>query len=175
MMKRIRPNLLVCLFVAGLFPLAACGKKASKTLTYVPDDPAGGDAVSLRLVSLTETQLMLEVVGNGLSDVYGVAFRLQVDPTALQLVSMETGDGWESDALKMAQESHPGLLVATVTNRGDVQGAAAQDRVLARVTFNLLAAPETPIQFVSGRSGVIDSAGAQVPDVTWLGGRLERQ
>ncbi|MCA9594640.1 MAG: hypothetical protein KC776_15050 [Myxococcales bacterium] len=177
-MTRFAVTLVSLLLLLGCSSSDGGGGSTPKpsSIVFVADAAPSGASVTLREKSLTNGELVLEVVAKGVSDVYGVAFRLSYDPAVAQLASLEPGALWGSPApIAMASEKTPGLLVAVVSERGSAKGLVADDAVVATVTLKLTQAAETPISFVSYRSGVVGSDGERAAGVSFAGGALVKQ
>jgi len=156
--------------------IAACGGseeiEEAKQLEYVPGEtPTAG--VYLRLVTLDEQSLTLEVVGNGITGLYGLAFRLYYDPDVLDFAEMTPASAWPANAISIARKHPAGVLAAAITNRGPAAGLDFSDQVLATLRFTLLNKDDSCINFIDIRCALVDTAGAEIPGRTWTGGRLE--
>ena len=153
--------------------LAACGGgETKKELVYVEGTtPTAG--VFLRLVTLDEQTLALEVVGNGITGLYGLAFRLQYDPEVLNFTEMTPATTWPANSLSIARQNTTGTLVSAITSRGPATGLDFQDQVLATLRFSLLKNGESCVDFIDRSCALVDTSGAQIPDQTWSGGNLE--
>ena len=154
--------------------LASCGGGGSskKQLEWIPGEtPAAG--VYLRLATLDEQSLTLEVVGTDLTGLYGLAFRLYYDPHVLDFSEMTPAAAWPADAISIARKNHTGLLIAAVTNRGPAAGLDFPDQVLATLRFNLLKEGDSCVAFVERSCALVDTTGADIPGQTWTGGSLE--
>lgn len=155
--------------------LASCGGgggSSEKQLEWVPGEtPTAG--VFLRQVILDDQRLILEVVGNGLTDLYGLAFRLQYDPEILDFTRMIPAIEWPANAISIAQQDSAGILVAAITNRGTAAGLDFSDQVLATLRFTLLNKGNSCINFIELRCALVDTTGTEIPGQTWIGGMLE--
>lgn len=155
--------------------VAACGGNGGETgpeLVWVEETPPNAD-VFLRLVTLDEQSLTLEVVGNGITDLYGLAFRLYYDPEVLDFTEMTPATAWPADSISAAHETTTGTLVAAITNRGPSPGLNFPAQVLATLRFRLLQEARTPIEFVPYKCALVDTNGVTVSGQTWSGGALE--
>lgn len=152
--------------------LAGCDTEPLElpTLVFEPSGDPEPPAVYLRAAQLSESHLTLEVVGSGLSDVYGVAFRLEHEPGALRVTSLSAGPLWPGDALSAVAQPDPSVVVAGLSARGAATGFAAQDDVLAVLELELSAF--STIEFVDGHNAVAGADGTEASDVNWLGGRV---
>lgn len=152
------------------------GPAATAGLQFVPDDAPSTPHVWLRAKSLTETKLVLEVVGNGVTDLYGVAFRLRYDPAVLAFDSLEASSLWGTPApLSMGSQKTPGLLLGVVTQQGKAAGLAADDQVLATVALSVLQQTESPVELVAQRSAVVGADGKARAEMSFVGGALVHQ
>jgi hypothetical protein len=150
------------------------GSEPEKELVYVETTPPT-TGVHLHLVTLDDQSLTLEVVGKGITNLYGLAFRLQYDPEFLDFTEMTPAAGWPADAISIARKNPAGTLVAAITNRGPATGLDAQDQVLATLRFTLMNKGESGIDLITRNCALVDTTGAQIPDLTWSGGALELQ
>lgn len=164
--------------------LAACEADSTRWQPTPPVDP-DGPYVALREVSTGTSELRLELVGAGLTDVYGIAYRLTYDPAVLAPTVVEpNAQFWPAEPRSIHQAAipplAPGVLVAVMSRRGSLPGEETADAadggtVLATIVFTRKSPSATSsIDFVAARSAVIDSAGAPLAGVTWLGGQLRR-
>lgn len=167
--------------LCGALSLAALGcseddppkQAAAPSQDFVADSPAGGPALSLRLSSKSASSLTLQIVGSGIAETSGVAYRLSYDAAVLSYSAQRVGAGFSAvgDTVAAAKESRPGLLVGAV----GVQGPGtlnAQEVVLAEVDFALPGKGQTRVDFVPGRSAALDGQSAPLPGVSLLGGSL---
>jgi hypothetical protein len=155
--------------------IAACGGgggEAEKELVYVERTPPTS-GVFLHLVTLDEQSLTLEVVGNGITGLYGLAFRLQYDPEILDFTEMTPATEWPANAISIARKNPTGILVAAITNRGPATGLDAQDQVLATLRFTLMNKGESGIDFITSNCALVDTTATQILDLAWSGGSLE--
>lgn len=161
-----------------LLTLVACSSDDSessagpgtKKLVFLPTPTASGPSVSLRQKELTDTHLVLELVGHSLPDVYGVAFRLSYDTTFLAFEKQEPGTVL-SAPVSLSSEKTPGLVAGVVSKKGAVLGVDGSEKALVTVSFKLLQKQPTAIELVLNRNSVIDSKG--VPATTsFTGGAL---
>jgi hypothetical protein len=145
-------------------------------IAFQADAAPTGASVALRAKSLTDTELVLEVVATQVTDLYGVAFRLSYDPTVLAFAKLDAGAVWGSPApLALASDKTPGLLVGVVTEQGKAAGLAADGEVLATVSLSLLRKAESPVAFVPGRNAVVGSDGKARASVGFAGGALVKK
>ncbi len=178
-MARLAVVLVLLLSLVGCSSGDGGGEKPVGTpsgIAFVAAPPPAGAAVALRAKSLTDTELVLEIVSTGVSDLYGVAFRLSYDPAVLALASFSAGTMWGSPPpLALASQKTPGLLVGVVTEQGKAAGLATDGGVLATVTLSLLQKAESPVAFVPGHSAVVGENGKVQPAVAFAGGALVKQ
>lgn len=155
--------------------IAACGGskgEPEKELVYVEGTPPA-EGVFLRLVTLDEQSLTLEVVGYGITGLYGLAFRLQYDPNILDFAEMTPATGWPANTISIARKNTAGILVAAITSRGPASGLDVSDQVLATLRFTLMNQGGSGVDFIDRNCALVDTTGAQIPDLTWSGGNLE--
>ena len=174
-MKKLMAASMLC-SLCSLFALGCDDDETtapSKTLRFESDDVPVGSVVFLRAASLSHQQLSLQVVGQELNDVYGLAFRLEYSGQVLSFDAMTAGEGWNGQTtLPVAREVSAGLLVGAVTQRGDTPGVAVDDAALAQLELPVSKVAGTEIQFVEGRSAVVTGDGDEVDAVSFTGGRL---
>lgn len=146
--------------------------KTTPTLSFEAAPVPGGASLSLRAKSLSADQLVLEIVGKGLTDVYGVAFRMKYDPAVLEPVSIAASTAWQGQTSALVNAKTPGLLVAVLTEQGKTKGIGASDTVLGTLTLSLKQAKPTTLSFVVERARVVDSKGTSPSAVQWAAGAL---
>jgi len=153
--------------------IAACGESEKpKNLEYIPGEtPATG--VYLRLITLDDQSLTLEIVGNEITNLYGLAFRLYYDPDVLDFTEMTPSAAWPANAISIARKNSTGTLTAAITNRGPATGLDFTDQVIATLSFTLRNETNSCINFSDLRCALVDTTGTEIPDQTWTGGRLE--
>jgi hypothetical protein len=169
----LRASSLALIAIAAV--LAGCDDETTApTLarTFTPEPGGSGPAVVAQPRDVRAQLLVLDLVGRELESVYGVAFRLEYDGAVMRSTDMTASDRWSSDALALAQEPRPGLLVAGLSEKGDVRGFDAAHALLATLTFELPGAAGTPVSFVDGHCAVVAEDGAEVDGVRWVGGTL---
>ncbi len=173
-------GLLLLLALALL--LAACGGSSgggSSTPTEPPPPtpgivltPQGTPGVnSLYLASgsaTTTTTLVLELRANQVTDLYGVAFNLTYPATQLQFVRATAGPLLNSGAVQAAASS-PGTLIVGGTHLGATPGASGSGVVMT-LEFSAVAAGSGSFAFT--RNSALDSTGAAISGLTWLGGSV---
>lgn len=169
-MSRVALSGLLCFVALATTGCAGCGDESegARALTFVPTAGGESQAVYLQARSLEAGLLRVDVIGRGLTDVYGLAFRLEYDPAALSALSMSPTAFWPADGVSAAEQPVPGLLVAGLSARGDAAGAPAQDQALGTIDFAV--SQPTSVEFVKGHGAVVGGDGAEVADVAWLGG-----
>lgn len=162
-------RLLLCTALAGV--ITACDGAPPRALaasaadggaaavaegSFVPDPRPSGPSVRVQRVDGSAGELRLELVIDGVEDVYGVAFRLEHDPQRLSFGRVESS--WP---LTGARETRPGLLVAYLSERGVV--VTPQARGPAQIVFKTGSAGESPLAFVARESVVVNVGGEAVP------------
>jgi hypothetical protein len=170
MMNRILIGLLCA---TGL----ACGSDVDTTVVpptpteavFVPDGAPVAPGVSLRATQVDDNFVELEVVGHGLSNVYGSSFRIQTD-APLTMASFTS-----NYAIQKSAEPTPGLSFFVATRSGKAMGQPVDNEVIGSVRFNRTTAEGSPIRFVENRSDVVDADGTPIPALTWIGGELKIQ
>jgi hypothetical protein len=161
---------------------AACGSSddsSSPGLGPVEFRPAAqgsptGPTVKLRQKELTDSRLVLELVGERIENLYGLGFRVQLDSQVLQFDEMQAGGAWSQfpDTLARAKLGTPATLVGVVTRRGKQSGFAADGAVLATLTFTRKVHATTELRFVEAPSALVSDDARQIAGVSWYGGAL---
>ncbi len=163
--------------------LTACGGSGGGgggTTTEPPPPPVAGIAFtaqappganSLYLASgaaTTASTLVLELRANQVTDLYGVAFDLTYPATQLQYVRVTAGPLLANGAVQAAVSS-PGTLILGGTHLGTTAGASGSGVVL---TIELSAVAAGQGSFAFSRNSALNSTGAAISGVTWLGGSV---
>ena len=137
---------------------------------FVADGEPSAPAISLRLASIDDTRVTFDVVGHGIDDMYGVAFRLQTDPAQLEMLSFTA-----TTAIHDAKLQAPGLGLYVATAVGQSPGISVDGAVVGQITLDRVAAlrkADHALRFVTPRSAVITSQGEPLSGVSWIGGAL---
>ncbi len=166
-------------FAAALaFSIAAllCGCSADETtaatLVFEPDE-ASTPAISLRQQRLDNKTLVLELMGHGLVDVYGIAFRIEVDANVLGWKGLEVSAPWSNAVLSVARQPAPGLVVGSITERGQqAKAISVDDEVLAVIELPLQKSAPSRIDFASDDCAIVIADGSELGEVSWHGGQL---
>jgi hypothetical protein len=163
----------------GALALAGCSGESSQptpgsgTPIFVMADPGAGPVVYLRAGHVAPGSLTLEVVGRGVPNVYGLAFRIESTAGVLVPAALTPSPSWSANALAVEREPVPGLLVVGLSERGSAAGFAADaDVLLATLDFQLGAAVVTPVTFVDGEGAVAQASGGELAGVSWVGGAI---
>lgn len=147
--------------------------KPEPTLTFEADATPPGVALTLRQKELTQDRLVLELVGGSVQDLYGVAFRLSYDSTALTFTQLTAGTAWGGGApVALGVAKTPGLLVGTVSAKGQASGVSGKEAVLGVVTFTLTERKPSALDFVVQRSALLNTSGKPIEGVGFAGGDL---
>src|SRR5262245_38733718 len=77
----------------------------NRTWFFSSDAIGSGSTVSLRQAEISETTLVVELVGNGVTDGYGIAFRLQYDPAVFGFSKMTPSSAWSTGTIQIAREA----------------------------------------------------------------------
>ncbi|MFO0565520.1 MAG: cohesin domain-containing protein [Polyangiaceae bacterium] len=177
----MRASLLGVVLASALSALACSsdsedsgGKPTPKrTLVFRSDARPAGSSVTLRQKELGSGRLVLELVGNSVDALYGVAFRLRYDPKVLGFEKVEASPHWgASPPLALASEKTPGLVVLTLTEKGKSAGVSGSEVVLGTLAFQLKVEQASAIDVVVERSGAVGADGRARPAVGWAGGDL---
>lgn len=167
----------MCVALAGF----GCSSEEDEPARQKPDaaarafttDPLpAGPSLYLRQLSLDDAELELELVGNALSDGYGVAWRLEYDPAVLAFTDTQPSSAWSPNTLHISREARPGLLVAALSAKGAASGKSWPNTVLAVVSFAVKSPNSSRIDFVTHESGIVRSDGRRATDVQLAGGEL---
>ncbi len=147
--------------------------KPKSALSFAADAAVKGPAVSLRAKSVSDTRVVLELVAQDLTALYGLAYRLEYDPAVLRFAEQQRGPGFGAlSTLEAAKEPRPGLMLGAVSGKGAQKAVAASGVVLAEVSFDVVKVGATRVDFVAGRNGVLDAAG-KATGAGFSGGALE--
>jgi hypothetical protein len=118
-------------------------------------------------------KLRIPIRGKGIDALYGVAFRLEFDSTALKFETGAKGEAWAAAGeVSNAKEARPGLVVGVVTNKGQAAGIKVADGILAWLDFSVLKQSPAKVQFVGGRCAIVQPDGVELAQVSWTGGAL---
>ena len=148
--------------------------KPEPKLVFEADARPAGTSLILREKAITGDSLVLELVGNSLTDLYGVAFRLRYDPDTLVFAKLEASPAWGgSTPMALGAAKTPGLLVGTLTHKGKASGVSGAEVVIGVLTFALSQRQPGAIDFVSDRGAFVAADGKPVPQVAFAGGDLE--
>ena len=161
-MKLSLCSIVIVSLLAAMLP--ACADPPAQQSPPAPgfsaDATEAGGSVSLRAVSVTAEHLVVEVVARDVRPLYGVAFRLSYDPAVLRFASTLRGPSWPEGSVELAKEAAPGLLVSTVSAKGDIKGLDEPEAIVSTLTFDRLARTETKLGFVTTRSTAFTTGGA---------------
>lgn len=152
------------------------GQTPKGGLVFTPDARSAGASVRLEQKELTDTRLVLEIVADDVSDLYGLAFRLKLDPEVLGFEAMQPGTVWNgfTHRLDKAALGSPSVVVGVVSGKGAQSGLAADDQVLATLTLSRKTAAPTQIAFDAAPSALVAADGREI-EVDWYGGALTEQ
>jgi hypothetical protein len=170
------------LIMASIALLAGCGsteddgntKPGDADLAFVPDTRQDGASIRLEQKELTDTRLVLEVVAEDVSNLYGLAFRIQIDPEVLALDGLQASAAWSSvpQAITKAELAPPRTIVGVVTAKGAHAGIDADGQVLATLSLARKTAAPTTIRFDAAPSAVVAADARKIAGVAWYGGAL---
>jgi hypothetical protein len=162
--------------------LAGCGStdddgnppSGTGDLAFVPDTRQDGASIRLEQKELTDTRLVLDVVAEDVSSLYGLAFRLRIDPEVLALEALEASPAWSSvpQSLAKAQLAPPRTIVGVVTAKGAHSGIDADGTVLATLSLTRKTAAPTAIAFDAVPSAAVAADARKIAGVSWYGGAL---
>ena len=168
-----------CVILSLVLATTACGSSSDQKSQSPPgfeaEAPTSGARVSLRAVEVTQKKLVLEVVGDELDNVYGVAFRLKLDTAIVELEKMEAGSVWtkSSGAISRAKLGNPKTLVGVLTQKGAQPGFEAKGTVLATLRFNRKSSTGLSLNFSQVHSAVVAADGRPIDGVRFAGGKLQ--
>jgi hypothetical protein len=164
--------------LVGAFALAACSPSPEQVPTPLPplvafesDPQLEGPSLSLEAGVASGSTLPLELVARDIDDVYGLAFRLTYAPDVLRFSKLDHGSAFGSDVLVVAKEARPGLLLGAVTKKGARTGLSGLETTLAVMSFEVLRAESSAVNFDAARTRVFASSGISVP-LRVTGGQL---
>lgn len=136
----------------------------------LPGDYVPAGSMRFRMAGREDGDLLVDVVGRDFRGVFGVALRVEWDPTLATLVQASAGPALDSagDTVGAAAEVRPGslavgLALRTYTDAADWTG----DRVVATLRLRPLGGAPIPLAFLETRSLVVDG-GLNRQAVTWL-------
>lgn len=141
------------------------------SLTYTPTAPAPANSLSLGRANGTDpNQLVVELQGRGVTDLYGVAFDLTY-PSVLRYEGATEGtwlsaSGAAQTSLQVAPQT--GRLVIGLSRLGAIGGASG-DGALLSLRFTAVAAGNGALQFSNPEAFTSTSAAYTVQ---WIGGSV---
>jgi len=149
----------------------------AKQITFTPAGSAQAGDIWLEMENADPAQnaFTLRLMGNGLTDVYGVAGRLTFDRAIGALNSaapmVALGSGGATVATEAAANDAGGVF--GFSRQGLVAGVAfAEPVVIGTLEFNALKAGKTDIAFTENKSRVMNPDLEVVEVAHWLGGTL---
>ncbi len=172
----------------GLFLLVACGgggggptnptpPPTQREITYTSDSASVANTVSLVQTSSTSSsQLTLDLVATDIDGLYGVAFDLMYPASILSFTGAEERlhlsgpEGEIETTLQVADDG--GTLIVGLSRLGQVGGVGGTG-VLLTLTFTATATGNGSLVF--DRESAVDSRGANLAEVSFIGGRLRIQ
>jgi len=151
---------------------------AVPTIDFEPEGEGGPGMIWLRLAEADPAAgtFSLEVVGDGLASVYGVAGRLLFDTGVCALESAAPGGALEGGAAVViaagAGNGEGGVF--GVSRSGDFSAGAdlAADAVVGTLSFRIVQPGSTEIRFKENRSRAMSPSLEKVEVADWLGGTL---
>jgi hypothetical protein len=179
----LAPACLACLACLGW----ACGgggggggggnpTQPNASLTFTP---AGVGAPSIRLEreGVGASTLVLEVMADQVTDLYGVAFDLSFPSNLLRFDGGDEGDFLSGPAgsgvgTSLQLTANGGVLVVGVTRLGDVPGRTGSG-VLLTLRFTAIASGTGSFSFSANQA--FDSDGDALGSVAWGGGSVRTQ
>jgi len=158
---------------------AACGGGGGPTsppptnssLTYTAAGPASGAAVVLSRNGSGADTLVLDVLAQGVTGVYGVYFDLAFPQQVLAFEGATEGtflSGGAGTSLQVA--SQPGNLVVGLTRLGAVGGISGSGTLLT-LRFRAIGSGNGSLQFTRNQGVAAD--GDSIPGLDWLGGSVQ--
>jgi len=162
----------LCASVLVVLSSIGCSAEPTSRPMFVSDGAPAAPSLSLRASAIDEQRMTLDVVGHGIDDLYGVAFRMTYDPHIFRFSHLEAGAafGDSPSVVVVAREARPGLVVAVVTRQGKQSGASTNDLAVARVTLAISARASGRVELVPSRSVTLSSGGKAML-LTGSGGR----
>lgn len=144
-------------------------------ITFLPSSAPGSNTIHLVVQSVSANQLILELRGNDVNDIFAAAFDLRFPAAALQFVSAGTGDdfteGGDFPVQLLITEEPSGNLVVGLSRTGkDLRGFTGSG-VLMILEFNAIASGGGDLSFL--RTQVVDRNGIVDAGITFLGGSLQ--
>lgn len=176
-MRRLAAGLLVLAFTAcgggggGGGPTEPTPPPVTQPqIIFTPQGAAGTNSLFLASAATTTANtLFLEVRASQVTDLYGVAFDLTYPRDQLQFVQASPGPLLGAAGSVQTAVSAPGIVIVGGTHLGNVQGATGSGVVMI-LQFNAVAAGEGDLRFF--RNSALDSDGALLRGVSWVGGSV---
>lgn len=139
-------------------------------IVFTPQGAAGTNSIFLASApTTTANTLFLEVRASQVTDLYGVAFDLTYPSAQLQFVQASPGPLLGPAGSVQTAVSAPGIVIVGGTHLGNVQGSTGSGVVMI-LQFNAIAAGEGDLRFF--RNSALDSDGALLRGVSWVGGSV---
>lgn len=144
---------------------------------FTPDSPEQANRLNLVWGGQEGSRIHIDVVGNGLGEVFGIAFHLLFDSRALLLEAVidlgALNSDWTGVVMKHL-EKPPGRLMVGLVRTGPQRGLNLRGRTpLFRLTFQVIGTGNSSLVFKPGDRTVRDGLNRD-KGVTWSGGTLSR-
>jgi len=106
--------------------------------------------------ALDGNKVILDVVAKDLGEVFGIALRIEWDPSLLELESVNLQQVFEQDGIYKAKEIRPGsLAIGIAHNASYKKHEISGDVVVAKMTLKLLKSGEVSITYYEPRCLVV--------------------
>jgi len=143
---------------------------------FVSDDEGGAaEAVALRAKSIDGNSATIEVTLRGVPQLQGVAFRLGFPAERVTVKDHERSPAW----------SDPNVAEFAVRPEGEIWGgighvgawgiSAERELVVATLQLELSGSEPIDLAFDAPRAMVLSAEDGRPVEMTWLGGRFQRQ
>ncbi len=146
------------------------------SLTFSPGPVTGVTTVALMRTNAGASELVLDLVINGATGLYGVSFDLTYPSTLLRLESVTEGtffsEGGTVATSLLTRQDTAGTLVVGLTRLGSLSGRTGAGTALS-VRFRAIGSGSGSLQFSS--NAALDAAGRVIAGVGWAGGNVQVQ
>ena len=142
-----------------------------KTMAFTADTQSPPDnSVSLRFVSYSGDDMILEVYAKKITNVYGAAFALHFEPTVFEYIGATEGNLFNADGRSTAFMAAGGTGVVTIgcSLLGSETQVISGSGPICSLIFRAVENGQSPFKFREQR--LFDDTGSEIADVKWYGG-----
>lgn len=145
-------------------------------LQFIEDSNAKKDkSVTLSFVKAQNDEITLSIDANNISDMFGIALRLNFDPSFLKLENIELINILGENGIILGKENPLGRVVIGLTKKYDRSGTSINgSKSFVKLTFKKLQKGETPIAFDQIFSSV-RGADLSKLDISFYGGKIKEK